>query len=94
MERMRDPDPALRPAAWEAMFRISEFLQATPPQALYYLSLIAKNEVKDTAPANVPLPPSPEDAPGVLNPADVSVSLSTTVVPPDTSSADTPRAAE
>lgn len=94
MERMRDPDPALRPAAWEAMFRISEFLQATPPQALYYPPHIAKKGVKDTAPANVPLPPSPEDAPRVLDPADISVSLSTTVVPPDTISADTSRASE
>ncbi|EIW51790.1 uncharacterized protein TRAVEDRAFT_75567 [Trametes versicolor FP-101664 SS1] len=88
MERMRDPDPALRPAAWEATYRISEFLQATPPQALYYPPDIACIETKDTVPVDVPLPPSPADSP--RGPPAPSLAA----VPPTASPADVPRASE
>lgn len=72
LERMRDPDPMLRPPAWEAMNRILEVIQATPPQALYYPPDIVHDWADDPAPTNTPLNTIPADAPPNSGPEDVA----------------------
>ncbi|OJT14091.1 hypothetical protein TRAPUB_9367 [Trametes pubescens] len=75
LERMRDPDPTLRPPAWVAMNRISDFLQATPPQALYYPPEVVRDWLDDPVPADAPVTPIPEDAPFAPIPADAPPAL-------------------